>query len=267
MSPPADEAKPVALNASNHEVYGALREPGCPLCRTDARSEERLLTSFVRDGILNPNSRYAFVASGGFCRRHAWGLHAVARSEGTGAPIAGVYGQLANRDLERLTQLVHSSPGRAGRRELASGLGRKRNCQVCDALARSRTGHAAFLCELLDDGPGRSVYLGSDGVCVTHLELVLEQSLKRDRDGEQARWLLEDFRTRLAELRTELSEYDRKRSYTAADEPKGKEQRSWTEVIRRYVGEDKPRPDRIAGSTGSAPNGAGSVAKQGRSPK
>jgi hypothetical protein len=236
----AAEARPAALNPSNHEVYAALREPGCPLCRVDARSEERLLWGFVRNGILNPDSRYAFVKAGGFCRRHAWGLHAVARAEGTGAPIADVYGQLLGRDLERLTHLVHARPGRAGRRELAAGLGRERDCPVCASLAKAGEGHAAFLCELLGDKPSREAYRASEGLCLAHFDPALEQSLRLDRSGDLARWLLEDLRSRLADLRVQLREYDRKRSYTAAHEPRGAEQRSWTDVIRRYVGEDKP---------------------------
>lgn len=79
-------------------------------------------------------------------------------------------------------------------------------------------------------------YERSDGVCFQHLREAVEASLRRDRDGNQARWLIEDWRQRLAQLRTELREYDRKRSYTAASERKGDEQRSWTTVIERYAG-------------------------------
>jgi Family of unknown function (DUF6062) len=228
--------RPAALNVSNHEVYGALRQGGCPLCRARTRSEERLLWGFVRDGSLNPASRYAFVKSGGFCRRHAWGLHGICRAEGTGAPIADVYRRLAHHDLEQLAQLARTQPSRRGRRELAAGLGRERECEICVSVGGSGEAHAAFLSELLDDEAGRSAYVASDGLCGVHLEQVIEQSLRRHRDGTQARWLLEDWRERLARLHLELREYDRKRSYTAGHEPKGEEQRSWTEAIRRYVG-------------------------------
>jgi Family of unknown function (DUF6062) len=254
-------SRPAALNPSNHEVYVALREAGCPLCRVDANSEERLLWGFARDGILNPGSRYAFVKSGGFCRRHAWGLHAICRAEGTGAPIADVYRQLARHDLEELTHLARTQPGRRGRRELAGGLARGRECEICVSVAESVDAHAAFLSELLDDDPGRSAYVASDGVCGIHLERVLAQSLDRHRDGAQARWLLEDWRERLARLHLELGEYDRKRSYTAAHEPKGEEQRSWTEVIRRYVGQDHPPASSLLPTT--APGGGGAKAKGG----
>jgi hypothetical protein len=258
----AERTRPAALNPSNHEVYAALRGPGCPLCRVHARSEERQLWGFLRDGTLNPGSRYAFVKSGGFCRRHAWGLHAICRVEGSGAGIADVYGQLVRHDLEELTHLARSEPGRKGRRELAEGLAWERRCEICSSLAEAGEAHAIFLSELLDDDAGRSAYLASDGVCRSHLEQVIQQSLSRHRDGAQARWLLEDWRERLAELLSQLREYDRKRSYTAAAEPKGEEQRSWTEVIGRYVGQD--RPPSVSGVAPAAPNGDTSRAKESR---
>ena len=236
MSRAEVEAKPAALNTSNYEIYGAMRESGCPLCRVDLRSEERLLTGFFRDGILNLDARRLFVAAGGFCQRHAWRLHHLSQVEGSGAAIADVYGQLADRDLGRLDQLAATHSGRAARRQLAEGLGRSLECQICLSLHHSRKGHAAFLCALLDDEPGRSAYAGSEGICSVHLELVVRESLQRHPSGDQARWLLADWRRRLARLRVQLSEYDRKRSYTAADEAKGAEQDSWTEVISRYVG-------------------------------
>jgi len=59
-------------------------------------------------------------------------------------------------------------------------------------------------------------------------------------DEEIARLLLDDWRERLAHVREQLAEFDRKRDYRYAAEPKGEEQGSWTEVIRRYLGEDFP---------------------------
>jgi hypothetical protein len=62
-----------------------------------------------------------------------------------------------------------------------------------------------------------------------------------DTAPDTVRFLLGDWRGRLAEVREQLTEYDRKRDYRYSDEPKGVEQRARTEVIRRYVGEDLTR--------------------------
>jgi Family of unknown function (DUF6062) len=194
------------------------------------------MASFLREGKASPSARSRFMEAGGFCRRHAWQLHVAARADGTGAGIADLYGQLARRDLELLDRLAVSGPGKAGRRELERALRRAAHCPMCLNAEATRRRHAAFLCELLDDDIGRAAYEDSDGACFQHLEALVEESLGRVRRGTQARFLIEDWRSRLSALRERLREYDRKRSYTAASEPKGDEQRSWTEVIERYVG-------------------------------
>lgn len=234
--PAAVKPRPSTLTPSNSDVYVALRQPGCPLCRTHAGSERRNVATFLREGKAVPASRTHFIEAGGFCPRHAWQLHAAASEVLTGAGIADLYGQLADRDLALLEQLSASEPGKAGRRKLESGLHRSAPCPMCLSMETIRRHHAAFLAELLDDEVGRATYERSDGVCFQHLREAVEASLRRDRDGNQARWLVEDWRQRLAQLRTELREYDRKRSYTAASERKGDEQRSWTTVIERYAG-------------------------------
>ena len=84
----------------------------------------------------------------------------------------------------------------------------------------------------------RPHYQSSDGLCFGHFLRALEHALGTDE--EIARLLLDDWRERLAHVREQLAEFDRKRDYRYAAEPKGEEQGSWTEVIRRYVGEDFP---------------------------
>lgn len=59
-----------------------------------------------------------------------------------------------------------------------------------------------------------------------------------EEDVEVVRFLLQDWRRRLAQVRGQLEDFDRKRDVHYSDEPKGAEQDSWTEIIRRYVGED-----------------------------
>ena len=57
-----------------------------------------------------------------------------------------------------------------------------------------------------------------------------------------ARFLLSDRRRRLERLALGLAEYDRKRDHRYAREPKGDEQRSITDVVRLYAGEDPAGP-------------------------
>jgi hypothetical protein len=210
-----------------YELAEAFRLAGCPLCRVVTADEERWMESFWREGKSGRDARLAFYAAGGFCRRHAWLLH---RSvAGAGAAIADVYGALADRDLEWFDKVL-------SRRRREVRLGRRSPCPACLAADDAVGRKAYFLAGLLRTGEARALYRASDGLCFRHLARTLEETAAED--DETAAFLLEDWRDRLARVRAQLAEFDRKRDVRYADEPKGPEQDAWTDVIRRYVGEN-----------------------------
>jgi hypothetical protein len=223
------------LNTSNADVYSALRERGCPLCRTVSRNERRNVASFLREGRVVPSARAQFVRAGGFCPSHTWMLHEAAAVEASGAGIADLYGLLLDQDLEALDR-ASSLEGKRGWRDAARRIAARGRCPMCVDADQVQRRQAAFLCELLDDEAGRRAFRDSDGLCRGHLRTTLEESLRRHPKGEGARLLLEDWRARLATLRKRLAEYDRKRSYTAAKERTAADERAWTDVIERYAG-------------------------------
>lgn len=216
-----------------YDIVEALSRRGCPLCRVDAIDDRRWVDSFWREGKQDAGTRHRFFAAGGFCRRHAWLLHRLVDAEGVGAAIADVYGALAERDLARLAELRTSLDRRRRRRSMP--LRRRSRCPACVALegAADRKNH--FFVELLTQPSVRRHYESSDGLCYVHLEAAVESA--RNTDDQAARFLLDDWRKRLAHVRAQLADFDRRRDHRYAVEPKGDEQRSWTDVIRLYVGE------------------------------
>jgi hypothetical protein len=219
----------------SYDVLRAFNLPGCPLCRALDADDERWMRSFRREGKQDPKARSRFFEAGGFCREHAWLLHRLVSEAGSGAAIADLYGQLATYDL-RLFEKLRANLDRR-RRQRAPTLRRRRRCPAC-AFRREAIGRKAhFLAEALNEEQVREAYRRSEGLCFTHFARTVEGAFGVG-NKKTADFLLDDWRERLAQLRSELSEYDRKRDYRYATEPKGIEQRSWTEVIRRYVGED-----------------------------
>jgi len=220
----------------SYEIVEAFRLSGCPLCRVAARDEERWMDVFWREGSKARELRRRFYAAGGFCRRHAWLLHGRAAENAQAAVIADVYGNLADRDLERLAAAAHAL-GRGRRRD--ASLARAGRCPACAEAEQALERDAFFLAQALREEPVRLRYAASQGLCFTHLVPTVAAASGLDRGT--ARFLLEDWRERLRRVRDGLAEYDRKRDYRRAAEPKGAEQRSWTDVIRLYVGEDARR--------------------------
>jgi hypothetical protein len=217
-----------------YDLVRALGRRGCALCLAVDADDERWMVSFWREGRRDANARRRFFEAGGFCRRHAWNLHRVAAAAGSGAAIADLYGRLLSDDLNRLASL-HGSLDR--RRPKTLDLGRRRRCPACSFREEALERKAHFLVEALDDEEIRRALRSSDGLCFPHFARALEAALAAGR-RETGAFLLDDWRERLARLRSELAEYDRKRDHRYASEPKGLEQRSWTEVVRRYVGDE-----------------------------
>jgi Family of unknown function (DUF6062) len=208
------------------DIVEALAEPGCALCRVLADFEEREMATFAREGRRVPEARSRFTASGGFCRRHAWLFYRVAATAGSGMPIADIYGQLVERDLERLQRARKAGP---------ESLERTAPCPACEAAKAALARKADFFVDALKEGAVRAAYTESGGFCEAHLAASL--AVAGDREPGAARFLLSDRRRRLEQLAHDLAEYDRKRDHRYKDEPKGDEQRSVTEVVRLYAGE------------------------------
>ena len=219
----------------SYDLVRALGLPGCPLCRALAADDERWMDSFWHEGKQDATARRRFFEAGGFCRAHAWLLHRLVAEAGAGAAIADLYGQLAIYDLRWFENIRANLERR--RRQRAPTLRRRRRCPACAFRAEALERKAHFLAEALGEEQVREAYRRSEGLCFPHFARTLEGALAGG-NKQTAGFLLDDWRDRLSELRSDLSEYDRKRDYRYASEPKGAEQRSWTEVIRRYVGED-----------------------------
>jgi hypothetical protein len=218
------------------DIVDAFARDGCPLCRSLEQAEVTLMESFVREGRKAREARSSFFDAGGFCRRHAWLFHRLAESKGSGVPIADVYSRLLQHDLELIRELeADISTGARGRRRRAR-LRRHASCPACEWRKASIDRKVAFMVDALRSRDARARYRASEGPCYPHLVAAVEQALETDQ--EVAQFLLSDFRTRLERLAHQLAEFDRKRDHRYANEPRGAEQDSWTEVVRRYVGEN-----------------------------
>jgi hypothetical protein len=204
-------------------VVDALGKSGCAICRAIANDEARWMEAYWRDAMFDSEARMRFFNGGGFCKHHAWLLHRQAKRVGYGAAVSYLYGNLVRRDLDLVRSLKRKRRPRLRRSEPC------RACVVSKGIARRKV---EFLVEELERPETRKRYEKSDGLCFPHLAAALERARKR----EVTDLLLADWEGRLGSLRERLTEYDRKRDHRFAHEPKGEEQRSWTDVVEHYVG-------------------------------
>jgi hypothetical protein len=215
------------------ELQAALAAPGCPICRVVTAGERLWMDSFWREGKNDRDARAAFFAAGGFCREHALLLQSLARDTRGGAAVADLYRWLAKYDIELLAR-ASQELGHARRRRRLQ-LARRRVCPACEEAADATERKLSFLIDVLGTARAKERYAASDGLCLPHLLQAAAQAATEQ--PEISRFLLDDGRHRLANLRAQLDEFDRKRDHRFRDEPKGTEQLAPAQAIRRYAGD------------------------------
>jgi hypothetical protein len=210
------------------ELADGLASGACPLCYALDVDIRRWLDFFWREGRQNTEARKQFFAGGGFCRRHAWQLHA-SLADHSGAAIADLYGRLAERDQALLDDLLaHRAPPRKALQRLL----RPRECAACVWESEALERKASFFLDLLATDAGRERYERSRGACFGHLLALLEAV----EDDELGTYLLADWRQRLEQLQRRLARYDRTRDHRYIRERTADDERSWTDVIHQYAG-------------------------------
>lgn len=168
----------------------ALGRSRCAICELRAETEERWLWTFLWELVNDPGVREQLAAAWGFCPRHGWRLHAVARQGSFG----GLGPAIVFADLgQRLAALLASDGRQPGR--LVARLEPAR-CRPCLAGEQSEETYLQWLVGNLDRPSFRERYAAAGGVCLPHLRTALEQT---SQPGA-ARFLIDVARKRLERL-------------------------------------------------------------------
>ena len=205
----------------------ALDAEGCPICTLVEKACYKHLDSLFYESVNDVGTRQRLHASKGFCNWHA---HLATRIPHTDSGIAIIYEDLLRNVSERATALLAELPihSRSTVKLLPASVG----CPVCET---ARFNEHVFLGELLrwfNDPELQTKYRLAFGLCLPHLQ----QALDGFRDHPQVPALLAAEGKKLAALQVELQEFNRKRDYRFAHEPRGAEQTAWRRVIEKFTG-------------------------------
>ena len=232
-----------------HSLLDACREPGCPVCRVEAREVERYLENQFYENINSPRWRDRLRVSLGFCREHAW--LAVDRRLGDALGFSILYRDLVNTLLKKLDEggtparrdrhwisLLRQVP--EGMRELVerilTALTPAKRCPACEHRDELRQSILSVLARSLGSEEMAAALQSSDGFCLPHLKGALEQV--HEATGFER--LLSIHRPKLEGLRAELDEFIRKSDYREIEAGFGPEGDAWLRAIARIVG-SRPR--------------------------
>jgi len=203
------------------DLRSACSQPGCPVCRIEQSAVRHFLDALLYEQVNDPKVRDHLRASFGFCQEHAW--MAADDLRGNALGLAIIYDDILGAALDQLG----APPAGRGRSSVPH-----RPCPACEQ--RKTTGHRTIsvLAEHASDSDLTSALRSSDGLCLPHLRLALNEV----RDAAARESLLALHRERFARLRAELAEFIRKNDYRFMHEKTGAEGDSWRRAIGVVAG-------------------------------
>lgn len=238
---------PFAIDVAN--LKEALRRSGCPICRLGHQVAANSIESFLWENVNEPDVRQPIIDAYGFCPQHTR-LLVAAEMRNTG-PVLGVniiyehLGRLVSRELKELPLPRQPSNGIEALLKRLSGsetpstalLQPKSDCPVCALVARSDLTLLETLLEMLarPDSGMADAYAASDGLCLKHLRLALEQLAARY--PQPARWLSDESAARLERLSADMREFIRKNNWEYRDEKLTEaESLAWRRMLTFFTG-------------------------------
>lgn len=226
-------------SSTAYSLLEACRAPGCPVCRLEQRAVERYLDNKFYESVNSPAWRDELRQSLGFCHEHTW--LAVNGRLGDALGFSIISRDLVNSILKQLKEEKGSLPA-SGRRtsvlkQILSALTPRKRCPVCEHRDETTRRIMSVFAEELDQPNMNDALESSDGLCLPHLRLALEQV----KDVSDSETLLGIHRDKLESLRDELDEFIRKSEYKEVKESFGSEGNAWLRAIGMIAGSRKER--------------------------
>jgi len=215
------------------DMLEACRQSGCPICRLEQQSVERYLDNQFYENVNSPKWREGLRASLGFCHEHAW--LGVSQRLGDALGYSIIYRDLLNSVLNQLE--ANNGSSRNGRENALDALTPRKRCPVCEQREQATNSYVAALVKELTSAEMIQALQESEGLCLHHLRVTLEQT----RNSSAKEELVNIHREKLASLKAELEEFIRKNDYRAFKEGFGREGDAWLRAIRMMVGNRKER--------------------------
>lgn len=232
----------------------AFRQKGCPICYLRARDDARYIFTILYEYVTDGGVRTNFVNSLGYCHEHAWVQQRTeAEHWGDGLGTATMYESVLAQNLAGLDELIRATRREIARarlplwarlrkhlpRALPFGIEPRAPCRVCELGAQGEHALLTTFASKIEWDEFRAWYRASDGLCLPHLNAVLEHITDVDARRFVIQVAIEKLETNAAALR----EYWRKHDYRFRNEPLTDAERdSPRRAVEQFVGNRRWTP-------------------------
>jgi hypothetical protein len=226
------------------EVSRAIQQKGCPICRICEEDLEKQWFWFFSESYAEGSGVGRYISHWGFCKEHSTIIARVGpkwqKSAIYNSVIKAYLPKLekVERGLQEFAQarnIISRKMSRRSVRKLLREVVPTGDCLFCESSRRTARYYTAMLLKGLSDAEVRRLYENSDGLCMQHFFLAVE-----DADFRHVRQLSELIKKQirvLRELVNDFEEFFRKGDYRFCDEPKGREQTAWIRAMSRLIGQ------------------------------
>lgn len=208
---------------------------------------ERYLANQFYESVNSPKWRDKLRASLGFCHEHAW--LAVNKRLGDALGFSIIYRDVVNHILSDLDRSRKAQPSRglaARVRQIPEGaralienvlnaITPRKRCPACDYRDETTRATLSILLDGLKSIEMKDALNASHGLCLPHLRRALEHT----GDSAVSDTLLDQHRSKLDRLRSELDEFIQKNDYQRIEQGFGEERDAWLRAITMLTGNRK----------------------------
>jgi hypothetical protein len=167
---PVPGFRAVVTSAADVDLERHYKTRGCPVCDHLISVSKEFFVKFQYALYNDETEQESFAENGGFCRFHTWQLEAISSPVGFSAGCA----KLVKRMSRLLEETITSSDcSRETIRHLSLS---PKSCRVCSLLREAEKEHIQMLSVSLLKIETQKSYARSQGVCLPHLEMLIEAS-------------------------------------------------------------------------------------------
>jgi hypothetical protein len=180
-------------------ITGDLRARSCPTCNHLDRQMAEFFAE--RQGLLSKSeeARTDYADQGGFCPLHTWQLAAFSSPRGISRGHSSIIRRMAE-SLDRAADAYAERKAGVFPVKAADG------CMVCRFLADTEAHYIEAFSAFLEEDGNLERYRRSYGLCLQHLQPVLDRMV----DGSRKAYLIRLAANRLREISESMVQYDLK---------------------------------------------------------
>jgi GTP-binding protein EngB required for normal cell division len=210
------------------EARRPLSDLTCAICDAQRCAVFEALCAWQYSLATNDRARRAFAAAGGFCHFHTWQCSELGSSQG----LSEGYAPLIDAAAETLRRRLNRRPEEAAR-AISGMLARVDRCAACRVLHKTERKRVGELLAELATVEGREAYGQSPGLCLPHLQFVLDA---RPPD-EIAECLIREQVRRLEDVAEDMRSYALKRDALRRTLLNANEENAWRRALVQLTGE------------------------------